>query len=157
MNRVAGEALYLSGDRATGMDYIRRYLAAVETPVPTAAYIAGVDSYENGRYDEAVDLLGQVTGSADAAMAQTAYLYVGQALHHRGDIDAALLAFDKATKIDGGDASVRLLQLCRSAIRRRHDSVWILGQDIREIPAIISRRAVFRPCSPISCRGIYGR
>ncbi len=40
-------------------------------------------------------------------MAQTAYLYVGQALHHRGDIDAALLAFDKATKIDGGDASVR--------------------------------------------------
>ncbi len=107
MNRVAGEALYLSGDRSTGMDYIRRYLAAVETPAPTAAYIAGVDSYENGRYDEAVDLLGRVTGSADAAMAQTAYLYVGQALHHRGDIDAALLAFDKATKIDGGDAAVR--------------------------------------------------
>lgn len=107
MNRVAGEALYLGGDRAEGIEYIGRYLASVDNPAPTAAYIAGVYNYDNGRYSEAVDLLGRVTSAPDEQMAQTAYLYIGQALHHRGDIDAALLAFDKATKIDGGDASVR--------------------------------------------------
>jgi len=107
MHRVAGEGLYRSGERAEGLRELRTYIAAVSDPAPEACYLAGLGEYDNGNYAEAVDLLDKATAADDPAIVQSAYLYIGQALHHRGDNDAAILAFDKAVKTDGPDRSVR--------------------------------------------------
>jgi len=107
MHRVAGEGLYRSGEHSEGLRELRAYLAAVSDPAPKACYFAGLGEYEDGNYAAAVELLDKATASEDPAVVQSAYLYIGQALHHRGDNDAAILAFDKAVKTDGPDRAVR--------------------------------------------------
>lgn len=107
MHRVAGEGLYRSGDHAEGLKELRLYIDAVTDPAPEACYLAGLGEYENGNYAAAVELLGKATAADDASLVQSAYLYTGQALHHRGDDAAAILAFDKAVKSGGSDAGVR--------------------------------------------------
>lgn len=107
MYRVAGEALFHIGPAAEAMSQLRMYLEAVDEPAPQACYAAGILEYNEGNYARAVELLNRATEAADHAVAQSAYLYIGQALHHRGDDAAAILAFDKALKIDDGDKDVR--------------------------------------------------
>lgn len=107
MYRVAGEALFHLGSTADAMSQLRMYLEAVDEPSPRACYAAGILEYNEGNYARAVELLNRATEAPDQAVAQSAYLYIGQALHHRGDDAAAILAFDKALKIDDGDKAVR--------------------------------------------------
>lgn len=106
--RVLGESLYRTGQRAEGLEYLRKYLADTDTPELTALYIVGVDEYDKGNYSEAVELLQPVSASlydsANEAMAQSAYLYIGQALYRDGNKDGALLAFDAALKSDADKA-----------------------------------------------------
>ncbi len=106
MNRVAGEALYREGEKEEGTRYMRKYLASTKDPLPSACYIVGVDDYENGDYADAVELLRHAADSDDAVLSQSAYLYIGQALHHSGDPEAAILAFKKASDSDA-DPDVR--------------------------------------------------
>ncbi len=98
-NRVAGESLYHLGQGAEAIPYLRRYVKAVETPERPTLYILGLSEYNGGDYDAAVTSLRPVT-EGDDAMAQSAYLYVGQALVKKGDKDAAILAFDKALRMN---------------------------------------------------------
>lgn len=107
MYRVAGEALFHLGSSAEAMNQLRTYLEAVDNPAPQACYAAGILEYNEGNYARAVELLNHATEAPERAVAQSAYLYIGQALHHRGDDAAAILAFDKALQIDDGDSSVR--------------------------------------------------
>lgn len=118
MHRVAGEGLFRSGERAEGLRELRAYLAAVDEPAPEACYFAGLGEYDDGNYAAAVDLLDKATASDDASVVQSAYLYIGQALHHRGDDAAAILAFDKAVKTDGADPSVREAAYYNYAVAR---------------------------------------
>lgn len=97
-NRLAGESLYQLGDRSAAIGYLRKYVAATETPEPSALYILGISQYGNGDYQDAVASLQPVSRLNDA-MGQSASLYIGQALMKTGDKDAALLAFDKALKM----------------------------------------------------------
>lgn len=106
MNRVAGEALFRSGDRAEAVKFMRKYLAATDRPLPSACYIAGLADYDQGNYTGAVELLRKAADSDDAVLSQSAYLYIGQALRHSGDPDAAILAFSKAADSDA-DPAVR--------------------------------------------------
>ena len=98
--RIAGEVLYESNPREA-LPYLRRYAATAEAPERSTLYILGTTEFNQGNYDEAVRYLEPVT-DADVpdAMAQSAYLYVGQALMKQGKRDAALMAFDKALKMD---------------------------------------------------------
>ncbi len=99
--RIAGESLYRQGSQSEAVEYLEKYLAATDSPKPSALYILGLDRYATGNYEEAVRLLQPVAASGeDTAMTQSAYLYIGQALHKNGDNDAALLAFDKALRMN---------------------------------------------------------
>lgn len=98
-NRLAGEANYQLGNRSEAISYLKKYVSAVETPERSSLYILGISQYENGDYDGTVATLRPVSDAGDA-MAQSASLFIGQALLKTGNKDAALLAFDKALKMD---------------------------------------------------------
>jgi len=95
--RIAGESLHHLGDNESAADYLSQYLASTDKPERSALYIMGLYKYSLGNYSEAVGLLAPVSAHrpTDAA-AQSAYLYIGQALYRSGDRDAAMTAFDKA-------------------------------------------------------------
>jgi TolA-binding protein len=97
-NRVAGESLYQLGNSSEAIPYLRSYVANSELPQRSSLYILGLSEYQDGQYEQAVASLQPVT-EGDDAMAQSAYLYIGQALHKEGNNDAALLAFDKALRM----------------------------------------------------------
>lgn len=97
-NRLAGESQYMLGDRTSAIPYLKKYVNAVETPEPSTLYILGLSQYGNGEYEDAVRSLRSVS-DGDNAMAQSASLFIGQALMKLGDKDAALLAFDKALRM----------------------------------------------------------
>lgn len=98
-NRLAGESLYQTGDPGGAIPYLKKYVAATENPQPSTMYILGVSQYGAGDYLSAIESLRPVS-DADDAMGQSADLFIGQALMHLGDKDAALLAFDKALRMD---------------------------------------------------------
>lgn len=102
--RIAGESLYRQGKTAEALPYLREYIASTDTPALTALYIVGLDDYAGGDYELAVQRLEPVSTSlgegTNDAMAQSAYLYIGQALLKQGQKDAALMAFDKALRSD---------------------------------------------------------
>lgn len=97
-NRLAGESLYQLGDAAGAIPYLKKYTAAAERPEQSSLYILGTCQYGQGDYSDAVSTLRTVSDGNDA-MAQSASLYIGQALMKLGDKDAAILAFDKALKM----------------------------------------------------------
>lgn len=107
MHRVAGEALFRNGERTQAGVELERYMAYDDGAHPEAYYMAGVIEYDRGNYARAVELLDRATASNDADMLLSTYLYIGQALHHRGDNAAAILAFDKALKTGGNDREAR--------------------------------------------------
>ena len=98
-NRLAGESLYQTGDSQSAIPYLKKYAAAVDRPEASTLYILGVSQYAQGEYRDAVESLRPVSDLNDA-MGQSASLYIGQALMKLGDKDAALLAFDKALRMD---------------------------------------------------------
>ncbi|MDO5395015.1 MAG: tetratricopeptide repeat protein [Bacteroidales bacterium] len=97
-NRIAGESLYQMDDAAAAIPYLKKYVALEENPLPSTLYILGLSYYKDGDYREAVKTLRPVT-AADNAMAQAAYLYIGQSLLKLGDTDGAIMAFDQATRM----------------------------------------------------------
>lgn len=106
MNRIAGESLYHEGDLDAATDYLRRYIANADTPMPSALYIMGIADFNAGRYNDAIYRFIPVTERGQGALRQSAYLYAGQCFMETGDTSAAILAFDKAAKADH-DPAVR--------------------------------------------------
>lgn len=103
VNRIAGESLYNLGRTDEALPYLWRYAAEATSPQPSAFYILGVNEYNQGNWHEAIKLLQRaVTG--EGKLAQSAYLYLGQAYVKAGNHDAALLAFEKAYKLDANEA-----------------------------------------------------
>jgi TolA-binding protein len=100
LNRLVGESYYHLGNDAEARTYLRRYLNNPEgEPYRTAAYTMGVLDYRDGNYDAVVSDMLHVTDGSDA-LAQSAYLYLGQAKRHLGDINAANMAFQQAASMD---------------------------------------------------------
>lgn len=106
MLRVAGESLCLLGQKNDGLEYLRKYLVVSKNPAASALYLVGADDFANGNYELAIEHLRSAAESEDPKLAQSAYLFIGQSFMHLGDNDAALMSFDKATKISGGDPEV---------------------------------------------------
>lgn len=98
-NRVAGESLFNLGRTSEAAPYLWKYCAEVKEPAPSAYYILGVDEYAKGHTDDAVKLLQQATAT-ETAMAQSAWLYLGQAYRTRGDLSSAMMAFERAYRMD---------------------------------------------------------
>ncbi|MDE5785995.1 MAG: tetratricopeptide repeat protein, partial [Duncaniella sp.] len=98
-NRIAGESLYNLGRESEGVPYLWKYCAEATSPQPGAFYILGVSEYRAGHYDDAIKLLQHAIGNP-SAMEQSAWLFLGQAYAARGDADKALMAFEKAYRLD---------------------------------------------------------
>ena len=103
-NRIAGESLFRLDRQSEAIPYIKKYVSAVENPLPSALYILGVSQYDEGDLDASVKTLRAVT-SDESAMGQNAYLYIGQALMKLGDSDGAIMAFDRASKMPYDDGA----------------------------------------------------
>ncbi len=136
-NRIAGESLYQTGQYAEAIPYLRRYVGADESPLPSALYILGLAEYAEADYDTAIDHLGQATG-ADDAMAQSAYLYIGQAMMHRGDTQAAVLAFDKAMRM-AHDPAVQETACYNYAVARMQGGTVPFGSSVRAFEEFLQR------------------
>ncbi len=99
MLRIAGESAYRLGDDKQARKYLQEYAREADSLQPSAAYLLGLYAYADGDYARAENLLQQAA-VMDDAMGQAASLYIGQALMHQGDVDAAILAFDRALNMD---------------------------------------------------------
>ena len=100
LNRLVGESYYHLGNDREARTYLRRYLDNPEgEPYRTAAYTMGVLDYRDGNYQAVVDNMLHVTDGSDA-LAQSAYLYLGQAKRQLADINGANMAFQQAAMMD---------------------------------------------------------
>ena len=100
LNRIVGESYYHQGNDRQARTYLRRYLDNPEgEPYRTAAYTMGVLDYRDGNYQAVVDNMLHVTDGSDA-LAQSAYLYLGQAKRQLNDLNGANMAFQQAAMMD---------------------------------------------------------
>lgn len=97
--RIAGESLYNLGNPAEATPYLWEYVAEAAQPEPSAFYILGVEEYNGGDYAAASKLL-QKAVDANNAMAQSAYLYLGQCYLKLGNTNNALMAFENAYRLN---------------------------------------------------------
>ena len=100
LNRLVGESYYHLNNDAEARTYLRRYLDNPEgEPYRTAAYTMGVLDYRDGNYQAVVNDMLSVTDGSDA-LAQSAYLYLGQAKRQLHDLNGANMAFQQAAMMD---------------------------------------------------------
>lgn len=100
LNRLVGESYYYQGNDREARAYLRRYMENPEgEPYRTAAYTMGVLDYRDGNYQQVVNNMLHVTDGSDA-LAQSAYLYTGQAKRQLGDLNGANMAFQQAAMMD---------------------------------------------------------
>ena len=98
LKRILGESLYNTGKRNEALPYLREYISEERTPRPSACYILGNDEYESGKYMEAIETLQKAVGETDV-IGQSAYLTLGQSYLKVGNTNAAMLAFEKASRM----------------------------------------------------------
>ena len=100
LNRLVGESYYHLGNDVEARTYLRRYMNNPEgEPYRTAAYTVGVLDYRDGNYQAVVDDMLHVIDGSDA-LAQSAYLYMGQSKRRLNDLNGANMAFQQAAMMD---------------------------------------------------------
>ncbi|MBR1551839.1 MAG: tetratricopeptide repeat protein [Muribaculaceae bacterium] len=140
LNRLVGESYYHTGDKGRARTYLQRYLDNPEgEPYRTATYTMGVLDYEAGNYDSALSRLTQSVGEDDA-LAQSAYLYMGQCRLKKNDLNGAARAFEQAAKMTH-DANVRETAFYNYAISQNQggrtpfdQSIDMLEQFLNDYP-----------------------
>lgn len=130
MQRVAGESCYELGDRKAAIPLLKKYVAAVESPQPSALYILGLDAYDSADYPRAIKLLQPVT-QLDNAMGQAAYLVLGQAYMQQGKYDSAMLALDQAVR-RAYDSKVTELAAYNYAVSSSQGGVVPFGSSVTQ-------------------------
>lgn len=130
MLRIAGESSYQTGDTPEAISYLQRYLdtTSIDKAEPSALYILGINAYQQGELDRAVKLLTPVTEQPDA-IGQSAYLYIGQAFLQQGNMDAAIMALEKAYRLDY-DPSVRETAFYNYAVTRMEGGRTPFGSSV---------------------------
>ncbi len=100
LNRLVGESNYHLGNDVEARTYLRRYMNSPEgDPYRTAAYTMGVLDFRDGNYDAVISDMQHVIDGSDA-LAQSAYLYLGQAKRQNNDLNGANMAFQQAAMMD---------------------------------------------------------
>lgn len=136
-NRIAGESLYNLGDIVSAIPYLQSYVDAVESPLPTTRYILGVSQYKNHEYTQAIESLEGVVGE-DNAMGQGAYLLIGQSLLKKKDHQAAMLALNKAVKMDH-DLEMQELAFYNYAVASSQGGVIPFGNSVANFEEFLRR------------------
>lgn len=100
LNRITGLSLFKTGDYSRADSYLRRYLDLTEeNPSADVVYAVGVIDYDKGLYPEAAERFSLLT-DLNNDIAQSAWLYLGQCDVKTGNDDAALMAFEKAARME---------------------------------------------------------
>lgn len=98
--RLAGECFYALHDDNRAMVYLNPYIADHKDDAPLSTrYIVGVERYQTGDYEEALDLLAPVSNLTDE-MGQSAALTMGQCYQSLGNYKSAAISFEKAINLD---------------------------------------------------------
>lgn len=104
--RITGESCYHLGEMDNAAEFLSEYVGKTKTaPERSSLYILGICEFRNAGYENALKHFGEVT-AADDEMAQSAYLYAGQAYLRLDNVNAASLAFEKAYRMPY-DESIR--------------------------------------------------
>lgn len=99
-DRIVGESFFRLGQQGAALPYLEDYLATCDgDPSPSAVYALGAIYYGRDDYARARRLLGTLTDGRDA-LAQSAYLYLGQIAVAEGDDNAAAMAFGRACRMN---------------------------------------------------------
>ena len=97
---MLGESYYHQGDERQARTYLQRYFDDPEGEIyRTAAYTLGVLDYKDGNYERAAQLMPLVTEEEDA-LAQSAWLYLGQTKLKQNDLNGAARAFEQSAKMN---------------------------------------------------------
>ena len=95
LHRILGLSHFKKGDYEQARPHLEEFADAVESPNDDALYALGALQYRDGDLADAEKNLRTLT-DRNNAIAQGAYLYLGQIAEQRGDMNAAAMAFDKA-------------------------------------------------------------
>ena len=102
MNRIVGESYYRLGNNTKAKPFLTRFVGLSDeetTAKRNANYMLGVIDFNNRDYDSAVSRMADVTNTGDDALAQSAFLYMGQSRLKSGDYNGAALAFERAASM----------------------------------------------------------
>lgn len=103
LTRIAGECEYYNGNSEAAAEMLRQYSdLCQQRNIPemrTAAYVRGLINWENEDYTGVITKMSHVTDISDA-MAQSAYLYIGQAYTQTDNYSSASMAFEKAMNME---------------------------------------------------------
>ena len=129
LNRMVGESYYHQGDKKQARTYLRRYFDSPEGDIyRTAGYTMGVLDFDDGNYRQAVDEMMLATDENDA-LAQSAWLYVGQCRLKLGDENGAARAFEQAASMDA-DRTVRETAFYNYAVAQHKGAKSPFGRSI---------------------------
>lgn len=137
MNRIVGESLYNLGESDEALPYLQKYVDNIENPLPSTLYILGVGEYRAGNYAKTVDLLGKVVNN-DNEMGQSAYFFIGQASVKSGNNDVAIMAFDKALKMNF-DKNIQEAAYYNYAVAEMKGGKVPFGSTVTTFEAFLSR------------------
>ena len=136
--RVAGEAYYALGNEGKALQLLRPYMEKNEATAPLSVrYIVGTDEYSRADYQRAIELLAPVT-ELQNAMGQSAALTVGQSYLSEGNAAAAILSFEKATKMDF-DAAVTEMAYYNYAVAQVDGGRVPFGSSVQTLEDFIRR------------------
>ena len=102
MNRIVGESYYRLGNNSSAKPYLTRFVELCDeetTAKRNADYMLGVINFNDRDYDNAISHMASVTNTGDDALAQSAFLYMGQSRLKSGNYNGAALAFERAANM----------------------------------------------------------
>jgi TolA-binding protein len=140
MYRLVGESYYHQGDDAQAKVYLKKYIDTAEgAPVRSAMYAMGVINFREGDYNTVISNMSAVTAKSDA-LAQSAYLYIGQSELKLNKLNDAAIAFEKSANMDY-DKSVRETAFYNYAVSQSqggrtpfNNSIEMFEQFLNEYP-----------------------
>lgn len=97
--RVIGMSYFKIGDWQTAKSYLSDYASSTDAPVAESVYALGVIDYLEKDYEKALDKFATLT-DLNNDIAQSAWLYTGQCEVALGNDPTAILAFEKAAKMN---------------------------------------------------------
>ncbi len=137
LSRMVGESYYHKGNEAQARKYLQRYLDSPEGDIyRTAAYTMGVLEYKEQNYGRVIELMPLATDTEDA-IAQSAWLYLGQAKLKRDDINGAARAFEQAANMNF-DRNTREVALYNYAVSQNKGAKSPFGRSIERLEQFLN-------------------
>lgn len=100
LDRIVGLSLFKTGHRREAASYLQQYLHTTEgSPSGEALYALGSIEYEEGDYAAAAERFASLT-DFNNEVGQGAWLYLGQCYLREGNPTSAVIAFEKASKLN---------------------------------------------------------